>query len=128
MKKKITLIIFVILSLLVIVGVVQKNRIKTSKNINPVEYTITHKCMEASTITTVKNDTKSLSYFSQCVCFVSYDISEPVGIDVVDSTYFEASGKQETVDLCNNGCQELCEKQVKLFLSEHPDFTIQRRL
>ena len=120
MNKKIIIFCLAVIAVLCLVFFATK---ETSAKIL-VSY---HKCLEPSVITTEQDTIKTYSYFSQCLCFVSDGKSEPIGMDLVKSTEFEAETGEVSTQLCNEACHDLCEKNLELFLQEHPDFKLSPR-
>ena len=120
MNKKIIIFGLAVIAVLCIV-------LFTTKDASPKIAISYHKCLEPSLITTEQDTVKTHSYFSQCLCFVSDGKSEPIGMDLVKSTEFEAETEEKTTQLCNDGCRNLCSKNLEQFLQEHPDFKISPR-
>lgn len=92
---------------------------------NSVSYA-SYKCADASPIKT--NDIVT-SYFSQCFCMVSDDsVSEPVWLDILNHRpYFIQNTPDAAYEACMTGCDDLCRESVSKYLSENPDFKIQKR-
>ena len=123
MNKKIIVFCLVIIAVLVGVFFITNHRQTTKNNYVIADY----KCVEPSLITTTQDASETYSYFSKCMCFVSDNVSEPIGIEIVKSTEFEAQTAEQTVKLCNDNCLDLCKQNLEIFLQEHPDFKLIHR-
>ena len=98
--------------------------IKACQNKN---FKISSNCLEPAVVNITENQNTRQEYFSQCLCMISENGSEPIGMDLVHSLQYQSETPRQTEVLCNKNCQKECENKFQNFLKNNPDFQIPKR-
>lgn len=90
-------------------------------------FKVSYKCLKPANVDITTDIDLKREYFSKCVCMISENGSEPIGMDLVHALQYQSDTPAKAEQLCNNNCQSECEMKFGEVLKKNPDFKMTKR-